>query len=79
MRYYFHVKDGQLLLDEEGIEFDDMDAVKQEAVQSAADMLKGLRSGHFWTGEPWLLWVSDGPNGGGNTLLTLTVSSRLAG
>jgi hypothetical protein len=79
MRYYFNVKDGKTMLDEEGIEFDDMEAVKNEAVQSSADMLKGLHGEHFWTGDPWLLWVSDQPNGGGNTVLTLTFSSRLAG
>ena len=68
MRYYFNVKDGTTMLDEEGIELDDMSAVKKEAVQSSAD---------FWTGEPWLLWVTDQPNGGGNTVLTLTFSSAL--
>jgi hypothetical protein len=25
----------------------------------------------FWSGEPWKLWVTDGPNGAGATLLTL--------
>ena len=66
------------MLDEEGIEFDDMTEVKTEATQSAADMLKGLNGEHFWSGDPWLLWVTDQPNGGGNTVLTLTFSSRLA-
>ena len=55
-----------------------MEAVRNEAVQSSADMLKGLHGEHFWTGEPWMLWVTDQPNGGGNTLLTLTFSSRLS-
>jgi hypothetical protein len=78
VRYYFNVKDGTTLLDEEGIEFDDLDSVRKEALQSSADMLKGLRGEHFWAGESWILWVSDQPNGGGNTVLTLTFSSRLA-
>jgi hypothetical protein len=78
MRYYFNIKDGKTMLDEEGIELDDMEAVRNEAVQSSADMLKGLHGEHFWTGEPWMLWVTDQPNGGGNTLLTLTFSSRLS-
>jgi hypothetical protein len=77
MRYYFNIKDGKTMLDEEGMELDSMDAVRDEAVQSSADMLKGLHGEQFWTGEPWLLWVTDQPNGGGNTLLTLTFSSRL--
>jgi hypothetical protein len=79
VRYYFNVKDGTTMLDEEGVEFNDMEAVKSEAIQSSVDMLKGLQGEHFWTGDPWLLWVTDEPNGGGSTLLTLTFSSRLAG
>jgi hypothetical protein len=79
VRYFFHLKDGQTILDDEGIEFESMDLVKNEAVQSSADMLKALHGAHFWSGEPWLLWVTDQPNGGGNTVLTLTFSSRLAG
>jgi len=66
-----------MLLDPEGVDLADFDAVKNEAVQSSADMLKGLHGEHFWSGEPWLLWVTDQPNGGGNTVLTLTFSAQL--
>jgi hypothetical protein len=78
VRYYFNIKDGKTMLDEEGIELDDMEAVKNEAVQSSADMLKGLHGERFWTGEPWMPWVTDQPNGAGNTVLTLTFSSRIS-
>jgi hypothetical protein len=78
MRYYFHVKDGETMLDEEGLEFDDVEHVKSEAVQSSADLLKGRHGKKFWTGEPWLLWVTDQADGGGNTFLTLTFSSHLS-
>ena len=79
MRYYFNFKDGKTILDDEGVEFADMEGVKKEAIQSSADMLKDVHGKHFWTGEPWVLWVTDQPNGGGNTVLTLTFSSRLSG
>ena len=39
MRYFFHVKDGKEMLDEDGIEFSDMDAVKKEAVQASTELL----------------------------------------
>jgi hypothetical protein len=78
LRYFFNIKDGEALFDEEGMELDDIDAVKNEAFHSSLDMLKGRQGEHFWTGDPWLLWVTDQPNGGGNTLLTLTFTSRLA-
>lgn len=77
MRYYFNVKDGTTLLDGEGVELQNLDAVKTEAIQSSADLLKGLHGPDFWTGDPWKLWVTDQPNGGGNTVLTLTFSSSL--
>ena len=75
MRYYFNIKDGQTTLDDEGTELADMDAVKVEAVHSGADLIKGMQGAQFWTGEPWSLWVTDKPSGGGNTILTLTLSS----
>jgi hypothetical protein len=78
MRYYFNIKDGTTIHDDEGMEFDNIGAVKEEAIRSSNDLLKGLQGEHFWTGEPWVLWVSDQPNGGGNTVLTLTFSARLA-
>jgi hypothetical protein len=79
MRFYFNIKDGQTLLDDEGTEFNDMAGVREEAVQSSADLLKALHGEHFWSGDAWQLWVTDQPNGGGNTILTLTFSARLPG
>ena len=79
MRYYFNIKDGIEVLDDKGLEFEELDSVRTEAVHSASDMLKGLEGEHFWSGEPWVLWVTDQPNGGGNTVMTLTLSCRLSG
>jgi hypothetical protein len=78
MRYYFNVKDGVTMHDVEGMELDDLDAVKREAIQSSLDLIKDVRRTHFWKGEPWLLWVTDQPNGGGNTCLTLTFNAKLS-
>src|SRR4051794_7647843 len=78
MRYFFHVKDGTEMLDENGVEFADMNAIKQEAVQAAAELLGGLHGRHFWSGEPWKLWVTDQANGAGKTLLTLVFSAELS-
>ena len=51
MRYYFNIKDGTTMHDDEGMEFDDISAVKEEAIRSSGDMLKELQGEHFWTGE----------------------------
>jgi hypothetical protein len=76
MRYYFHVRDGEPLFDEEGMELSSLAAVREEAALSSVDMLKGARRLNFWSDEPWMLWVTDQPNGGGNTVLAITFGSR---
>ena len=77
MRYYFHVTNGETSLDEEGVELSSLTAVREEAVLSSAEMLKGTRHPvSFWSGEPWMLWVTDKPNGGGNTILAVTFAAR---
>ena len=77
MRYYFNVQDGAILLDDEGMEFADFSDVRNEALRTSVDMLKDVRGEGFWSGEHWRLWVTDQPNAGGNTLLTLTFSAQL--
>ena len=78
MRYFFHVQDGKEMLDQNGVELLDMNAVKKEASQATTELLGGLRGPHFWSGEPWKLWVTDQANGAGKTLLTLVFSSKLS-
>jgi hypothetical protein len=78
MRFYFHVKDGITILDEDGSEFPSVEAVKDNAVRASAEMLRGLKHEvDFWSGEPWKLWVTDGPNGAGKTILELQFTGKL--
>jgi hypothetical protein len=76
MRYYFHVRDGENVFDDEGTELGSLADVRTEAALSAAEILKGPRNANFWTGQPWILWVTDQPDGGGNTLLEITLGSK---
>jgi hypothetical protein len=78
MRYYFHIEDGESLLDEEGLELSSLAAVREEAAQTTVEMLKGPRHPHFWSGEPFTLWVTDEPNGRGNTVLAITFGCRVS-
>jgi hypothetical protein len=78
MRCYFNIRDGETSLDEEGLELRDMEAVKDEAVQATADLVKGMKGSAFWSGETWKMWVTDKPKGAGNTLLTLTFKAELS-
>jgi hypothetical protein len=76
MRYYFHIKNGESLFDEEGMELESLAAVRQEAALASIELLKGPPPPDFWAGEPWMLWVTEQPNGGGNTVLATTFASR---
>jgi hypothetical protein len=70
--YYFHVTDGATILDDQGYDLPDLTAVRRAALATSVEVLGGIKAGPmFWSGEPWKLWVTDGPNGGGATLLTL--------
>ena len=75
-RFYFNITDGETMLDDEGMEFPDLDAVRHEAVQSSAEMLKDMEGRKFWTGEPWKLWVTDRPDGHGNVVLMLEFAAK---
>ena len=61
-RYYFHLEDGQSLLDETGLHLRDLAAAQDEAVRASGNLLKGGPNGTLWNGIPWRLWVTDGPN-----------------
>ncbi len=78
VKYYFHINDGEALLDDEGLEFSDFNTIKAEALRSCVDMIKDIPGNRLWSGTPWTLWVTDQPNGGGSTVLTLTLSARLS-
>jgi hypothetical protein len=76
-RYSFNLKDGSVILDEQGVELADMDAVRKEAMSASLELLRGMQAaGEFWSGEPWKLWVTDEPNGAGKTVLTLEFTAR---
>lgn len=76
-RYYFNVKNGETILDGVGIELPNMEAVREEAVVTSSEILRGLHgfAGH-WSREPWRLWVTDQPSGAGTTVLTLEFSAK---
>ena len=74
-RYYFHLEDGQCLLDENGLDLPDIVAAQDEALRTSGDLLRG-GEGDIWNGSAWRLWVTDGPNGQGKTFFTLRFSAE---
>jgi uncharacterized protein DUF6894 len=78
VRYYFNIHDGESRFDDEGTEFVDFTEVRAQAIQTTVDLLKDIQGPRFWSGEPWRLWVTDQPQGGGNIFFTLIFSARLS-
>jgi hypothetical protein len=77
-RYYFHLQNGELLLDGTGHELPVLAAAQHEALQTSSDILRGgvRATASLWSGTPWRLWVTDSPNGEGKTLFTLSFSAE---
>ena len=67
-RYYFHIRDGDtLVLDDDGSELANVEAIRNEALQSARDLHRQDATDHFFTsGSPYIA-VSDDA---GNVVLT---------
>ena len=57
-RYFFHVIDGQFLVDEVGTELPDIGAVRAMAVQASGEILRDLGM-DAWTGSEWQMHVTD--------------------
>ena len=72
-RYFFHIADGDdAFIDNEGTEFPNLDAGRDEAVRTSAEMLRDGEVGPaLWNGTPWRLWVTDHPSEAGPRLFTI--------
>ncbi len=57
-RYFFHVIDGQFLVDNVGTELPDMGAVRAMAVEASGELLRDLGM-DAWTGSEWQMHVTD--------------------
>jgi hypothetical protein len=74
-RYFFHMQDGSTVLDAEGTELPDLKAARDEAIQACGEMLRDIPNA-INDGEPFRLWVTDGPRGQGNRVFALTVAAE---
>ena len=61
-RYFFHIKDGlETIRDEEGIDFHNLDAVREEATESAREMMsEKIREGHGPDGRAFVVTDEQG-------------------
>ena len=74
-RYYFNVRDGRTMFDDDGIELPTLAAARDQAIEYSGDLLKDGAAASLWTGEPWCMWVTDAPGGGGKNSLHAQIFS----
>jgi hypothetical protein len=76
-RYFFHLRDGRTSLDDEGTELPDIHAARRTAITLSGETLKDGASDTLWDGAPWQIWVTDQPDGKGQTFFTLHFSAHV--
>jgi hypothetical protein len=54
-RFFFNIHDGTSFIDQQGTELPDVGAVRREAIQTTAKMLKD--SADYWDGTEWRMEV----------------------
>src|SRR3954451_18074040 len=74
-RYYFNLKDGHTTIDNEGIDLPSLAEARKMAIVNSGEILKDGASEALWGGTPWQMWVTDAPDGGGQTFFTLRFSA----
>ena len=57
-RFFFHIRDGHDIPDEEGTELPGIEFARREAVHLAGRLLID-QSNEFWSGEDWRVEVTD--------------------
>lgn len=56
-RYFFHILNGQVTLDEAGLDLPDMSSVRAESIRTAGQMLSDGEPS--WKGQAWQMLVVD--------------------
>jgi hypothetical protein len=71
-RYFFHIVDGEEILDEEGTMLASVAEARVQAIVFSGEVLKEL-GGKFWNNGLWQVRVVDGD---GNKVCTLSFSAE---
>jgi hypothetical protein len=74
-RYFFNVEDDCTIIDQEGTELLNLEAAREEAVSTSAELLRCRAGDSLWSGKPWRMWVTDQAGGAGTMLLRLQFSA----
>jgi hypothetical protein len=66
-RFFFHVRNGSTMFD------GDVASARREAIVACGELLRDVPAA-VWNGGSLRLWVTDQPDGQGNTVYSLNVS-----
>jgi hypothetical protein len=58
-RYFFHVTDGKVSIDADGVELAGIDEVRREAIRAAGEMLASGEASGMLDGHSWNMTVAD--------------------
>jgi hypothetical protein len=72
-RFFFHVRNGSTMFDGDGVEFPNVASARREAIVACGELLRDVPAA-VWNGGSLRLWVTDQPDGQGNTVYSLNVS-----
>ena len=72
-RAYFHFQNGSTYLDRDGVDLPDLDSIQAEATSTVAAMLRDGDHHSLLSGQQLRLWVTDDPDGAGQTLFALNL------
>jgi Domain of unknown function (DUF6894) len=72
-RYFFHMHNGSLSTDDEGLDFPDLNGARREAIRACGEMLCEVPAA-IYNGDTMRVWVTDQPDGHGTVLFSLNVS-----
>jgi len=73
-RYFFHVRDGTLVLDDVGVELTDVASAQAIAIQLSVEILKEGMARPSWNALRWRVEVTDSPQVGGRRFFALQFS-----
>jgi uncharacterized protein DUF6894 len=74
-KFYFNTENDHTELDPDGTECANADQARSEALVLLGELMRDVYRASSWNGTPWKVWVTDGPQGGGQVLFTVELSA----
>ena len=77
--YYFHVQNGTTIIENDGFALPSISALRAEAIETIAAILREDNINSLWNGMPLRIWVTEVPDRAAKPVLDLQLSVTVAG